>query len=111
MLSKKSVRFALALSGIDLRITQIQYGIESACKDDSAEPLHSCRGAVTWYQKDSDGNVSRRGRVSLGHPGGRVTEWDKKHSEFKVLPFCGSHDNPVELFYRDQRFGQFNGIG
>jgi hypothetical protein len=109
MISNKEVRFALALSGIDLAITRIQHGIESQCKDDSAEPDHSVKSAVTWYQVDSDGVITRRGRVSLSH--GRVMEWDRANSEFKVLPFCGSHENAVELFYRDQRFGAYNGNG
>ena len=105
MLNDYQIRHCLAICGVDPRVTLIQFGKLAPCKDESADSLHGTKNAVSWWQVDSAGVVTRRGRVSTTY--GRVMEWDKSHSEYKVLPFFGTHDNPYEEFYRDSRFGPY----
>ena len=101
-IDKHSVYFALALSGINPDITEVNLGPVS-CKSRSKKEgtiIHECINAASWRQVDNDGVVTRQGQISRSI--GRVTEFlnnSQSVREQKILPFCGSHDNWVEKFY------------
>lgn len=105
MISQFEAKRAMHICGVDPRNTEINFGIPSTCKDDSADNIHEVKNVVTWYQTDTAGVVIRRGRITMDH--GRVSEWDMKNSEYKILPFFGDHEHPYEIMYREMRFGPY----